>query len=66
MSENVKPNSFEWTDELVKKFTQLYSSNFNSKLLDSDVFKYTNYCGKKLDDKILQFKKDCISINKNN
>jgi len=65
MSENVKPNSFEWTDELVKKFTQLYSGNFNSKLLDSDVFKYTNYCRKKLDDKLLQFKKDCISINKN-
>ena len=27
-------DKFKWTDEAVKAFTQVYSSNFNSKLVD--------------------------------
>ena len=62
MSENVKPNSFEWTDELVKKFTQLYSGNFNSRLIDDSIFKSSDYRGIKIDEKMRRFKIDAQKI----
>ncbi len=59
---NMKP--FVWTDSRVRLFTQIYSSNFKTKNVDSSVFKYNNYVGRKLDEKIEQFKKDAVMVNK--
>ena len=59
---NLKP--FVWTDSRVRLFTQIYSSNFKTKNVDSSVFKYNNYVGRKLDEKIEQFKKDAVMVNK--
>lgn len=50
---------FKWTDKRVKMFTQIYATNFASKLLDENVFKYSAYVGKDINEKIIQFKKDC-------
>lgn len=51
---------FIWTDESVKAFVQVYSSNFNSKLLKDSAVTYKNYAGKKIDEKVEQFKRDYI------
>lgn len=48
---------FVWTDEAVKSFTQVYSSNFNSKWVHFKVDP-NNYWGKKLNVKLEQFKID--------
>jgi len=48
---------FEWTDEAVKSFTQVYSSNFNSKLVDFPC-NYKDYSGKNIHEKMEQFKLD--------
>ena len=48
---------FIWTDESVKAFVQVYSSNFNSKLLKDSAVTYKNYAGKKIDEKVEQFKR---------
>ena len=53
---------FKWTDEKVKMFTQIYSSNFQSKGLDENIFSYGNYHGKPLDEKMAQFKRDCLHL----
>lgn len=52
-------SEFQWTDEKVKMFTQIYSSNFQSKGLDGNIFSYRNYSGKNIDEKLIQFKEDC-------
>ena len=48
---------FEWTDESVKAFTQVYSSNFGSKLVNFEA-DYKNYVGKNIHEKMEQFKLD--------
>ena len=48
---------FKWTDESVKAFTQVYSSNFNSKLVDFPC-NYKDYSGKNIHEKMEQFKLD--------
>lgn len=50
-------DNFVWTDEAVKSFTQLYSGNFQSIHVDSR-FNCADYRGKKLQQKMEQFKKD--------
>ena len=55
-------SDFEWTDVKVKMFCNVYSTNFQSKLIDESIFKYRNYAGKKIDEKIEQFKEDCKHI----
>jgi hypothetical protein len=55
-------SDFEWTDEKVKMFCNVYSTNFQSQYLDEDIFQYQNYAGKKIDEKLEQFKKDCENI----
>ena len=66
---NKNMDNFKWTDEAVKSFTQVYSSNFNSKLVDFPC-KYKDYAGKNIHEKMEQFKLDytqdkvtyCITI----
>lgn len=53
----IKMEKFQWTDESVKTFTQVYSGNFSGKSLPS-IFTYKNYIGKKMAQKIEQFKLD--------
>ena len=50
-------SNFKWTDEAVKAFTQVYSSNFNSKLIDFPI-DAKDYWGKNIHEKIEQFKLD--------
>ena len=50
-------DNFEWTDEAVKSFTQVYSSNFNSKLVNFPC-NYKDYSGKNIHEKMEQFKLD--------
>ena len=50
-------NKFEWTDEAVKSFTQVYSGNFESKLINFKA-EYKNYIGKNIHEKMEQFKLD--------
>lgn len=50
-------DKFKWTDEAVKAFTQVYSSNFNSKLVDFPC-SYKDYAGKNIHEKMEQFKLD--------
>ena len=53
---------FKWNTSLVKMFTNIYSGNFNSRLIDQSIFKFSDYQGKSIDEKLLQFRKDCIKI----
>ena len=63
--ERVKQSNskFYWSDERVKLFCKLYSTNFNG--LDEEIFSYGNYRGKKMDEKLVQFKLDMNKIKKN-
>jgi len=51
-----------WTDEMVEVFTQLYSSNFNASCVQEFEskykveFKYKDFAGKKINDKMESFK----------
>jgi hypothetical protein len=63
--ENIKQSSakFYWNDERVKLFCKLYSTNFNG--IDEEIFSYRNYRGKKMDEKLVQFKLDISKIKSN-
>ena len=54
----IMENNFKWTDKSVLAFNQVYSSNFESKLLAQTKCSYANYIGKKAEEKLEQFKKD--------
>ena len=54
----IMENNFKWTDKSVLEFNQVYSSNFESKLLAHTKCSYANYIGKKAEEKLEQFKKD--------
>jgi hypothetical protein len=59
---NLKVCDFKWNDSLVKLFTQVYSGNFNSRLIDESIFKYSDYNGIKIDEKMRRFKIDAQKI----
>lgn len=61
---NLKVCDFKWNDSLVKLFTQVYSGNFNSRLIDESIFKYSDYKGIKIDEKMRRFKIDAQKIPK--
>lgn len=54
--------NFKWNNSLVKMFTQIYSGNFNSKLIDQNIFRWSDYNGKPMDEKMKQFRKDCTKL----
>lgn len=54
-----KTKRFIWTEDKVKLFVKVYALNMgNSRDVDDNIFMYSNYKGKTIDDKIYQFKKD--------
>lgn len=57
----INMTQFKWTDASAKAFTQVYSSNFDSKCIPS-WFRgsYSDYIGKKMDEKLEQFKSDWV------
>ena len=59
MDEN---KEFKWNNSLVKMFTQIYSGNFNSKLIDQNIFRWSDYNGKPMDEKLKQFRNDCSKL----
>jgi hypothetical protein len=58
----MKKERFFWTDTKVKIFSQILSLNFSSKIVDEEVFFYSNYKGKSYEEKMEQFKKDYKSL----
>ena len=50
-----------WTESRVVNFCKVYSSNYNS---TPSIFTYKKYAGKKMEQKLLQFKRDCISLDR--
>lgn len=52
---------FKWTTDRVRTFTHIYSTNFYKV---PDEYKYQNYIGKKMDEKICQFIYDTRKIEK--
>jgi len=54
--------NFKWNNSLVKMFTQIYSGNFNSRLIDQSIFNWSDYNGKSIDEKLLQFRTDCQKL----
>lgn len=59
---DIKVCDFKWNDSLVKLFTQVYSGNFNSRLIDESIFKSSDYRGIKIDEKMRRFKMDAQKI----
>lgn len=55
---------FEWTDQSVKVFTQIYSGNFSSLEEKYPMLTYERYIKLKIDEKMHQFKGDWIRIKK--
>ena len=63
MNINMEKNKdFKWNNSLVKMFTQIYSGNFNGRLIDQSIFKWSDYNGKGMDEKLLQFRNDCKKL----
>tara|TARA_B100001248_G_C27258509_1_gene397262 strand:+ start:79 stop:396 length:318 start_codon:yes stop_codon:yes gene_type:complete len=60
--QNIMISDFKWTNSLVKLFTQIYSGNFNTKLVDTRIFNSRDYMGKKIDEKMRRFKIDAQKI----
>jgi len=50
-----------WTETRVVNFCKVYSSNFQS---TPSIFTYKKYSGKKMEQKLLQYKKDCIVLDR--
>lgn len=53
---------FEWTDEAVAIFCKVYTNSLGS--VDGQRFPYQNYRGKKMPQKMEQFKKDWVDGGK--
>ena len=52
-----------WSEAKALTFCKIYSTNFNSV---PSIFTHKNYVGKKMLDKVYQFKKDCIRLHLEN
>ena len=59
---DINKQNFKWSNSLVKMFTQIYSGNFNSRLIDQNIFRWSDYHGKTIDEKLKQFRKDCLKL----
>lgn len=59
---DIRISDFKWTNSLVKLFTQIYSGNFNTRLVDERIFNSSDYMGKKIDEKMQRFKIDAQKI----
>lgn len=59
---DINKQNFKWSNSLVKMFTQIYSGNFNSRLIDQSIFHWSDYHGKTIDEKLKQFRKDCLKL----
>lgn len=59
---DINKQNFKWSNSLVKMFTQIYSGNFNSRLIDQSIFHCSDYYGKTIDEKLKQFRKDCLKL----
>lgn len=57
-----REQNFKWNNSLVKMFTQIYNGNFNSRIIDPSIFHWSDYHGKKIDEKLKQFRKDCLKL----
>ncbi len=58
--ENTK--DFKWSNSLVKMFTNICNENFNSRIIDQNIFKISDYRDKSIDEKLKQFRLDCYKL----